>query len=470
MTAKLSEGGATLAAIAAALARAGPSQSHVDIGGRVVESAQGFFRIAGVGAHVCLGDRLFDRASSRPRGEIVHIDRRGAIATPFDSKISAAIGEPMYRMPSAALFPRVEWRGRVVNALGEPVDGAGPLPYGATPAPLMRAPPPALEREPLGEHFRTGVRAIDAFAPLCVGQRIGVFAGSGVGKSTLLAMLANAPGFDDLVIGLVGERGREVRDFLEGPLAGRRSDAIVVVATSDESAVMRRLAARASLSVAEWLRDNGRRVLLIMDSVTRFAQASREIAIAAGEPSVSRGFPPSVFSDLPALLERAGPGVADSGSITAIFSVLVDGDDHNDPIADAIRGILDGHIVLTRDIANRGHYPAIDILASISRLSGRIWTPEKAKLVSTLRRMASRFENTRDLRAMGGYTPGLDADLDAAVALAPRLYAALTQRPDDRADDDPFGHIARALKDGASETTGDARQPPSASQGPVDGR
>jgi len=294
--------------------------------------------------------------------------------------------------------------------------------------------------------LRTGVRVIDLFMPICEGQRIGIFAGSGVGKSTLLSMLARASGFDTVVVALVGERGREVREFLEGPLAASRERAITVVSTGDESPMMRRLAPRTALSIAEYFRDRGESVLLIVDSVTRFAHAARDVALSAGEPAVARGYAPSVFSDLPKLLERAGPGEEGSGTITGVFSVLVDGDDHNDPVADNIRGTLDGHIVLDRAIADQGRYPAVNVLASISRLADHIWTSDQKELALRLKGMIARYEDTRDLRLMGGYQAGSDPALDQAVNLVPRIYEALRQDPSMPPSVDAFAELAQVLR------------------------
>ncbi len=289
------------------------------------------------------------------------------------------------------------------------------------------------------------MRAIDVFTPLCAGQRIGVFAGSGVGKSTLLAMLAGAGDFDTVVVGLVGERGREAREFLEDTLAPHRDRAIAVVATSDETPSMRRLAPRAAMAIAEYFRDLGENVLLIVDSATRFAHACRDVALAAGEPPVARGYTPSVFSDLPKLLERAGPGEVGKGVVTGVFSVLVDGDDHNDPVADAARGALDGHIVLDRAIADQGRFPAINLLGSISRLAGIAWTAEQRDLVVRLRGLVARYEDTRDLRLMGGYRAGADPELDQAVALTPKIYRALEQSPRSPPSLDAFRELAQLL-------------------------
>lgn len=276
---------------------------------------------------------------------------------------------------------------------GAPIDNLPALPRGIRSKDVNSAPPPALARRIVSKPVLTGVKAIDLFTPMCEGQRLGIFAGSGVGKSTLLGMLATSGAFDATIVGLVGERGREVREFIELVPESRRASMCVVVSTSDESALLRRMAARTAMAVAEHFRDEGRSVLLIIDSITRFALACREIAIAAGEPPVSRGFPPSVFTDLPRLLERAGPGTADCGDITAIFSVLIDGDDHNDPIADSVRGIVDGHIVLDRRVAAQGRFPAIDIPMSVSRLTHMALTPERRAFSNKLRLLVGRYED-----------------------------------------------------------------------------
>src|SRR5664279_4174723 len=303
-----------------------------------------------------------------------------------------------------------------------------------------------MARERITRPLKTGVRVIDLFTPLCRGQRVGVFAGSGVGKSTLLSMLARSTGFDTVVVALVGERGREVREFLEGPLAENRARSITIVSTGDESPMMRRLALLSAMSVAEYFRDRNESVLLIVDSVTRYAHAVRDVALAAGEPAVARGYAPSVFSDLPKILERAGPGSTGSGSITGVFAVLVDGDDHNDPVADSIRGTLDGHIVLDRAIADQGRFPAVDILASVSRIPNPTWSPEQRKLVTRLRALIARFEETRDLRLMGGFTPGADPLLDQAVKSVPRIYEAMSQTLASPPCEDPFIELAAALR------------------------
>ena len=248
------------------------------------------------------------------------------------------------------------------------------------------------------------------------------------------------------VVWLVGGRGREVREFVEDVLGHGRARAITIVSTGDESPMMRRLAPKTAMAIAEYFRDRGESVLLVVDSITRFAHAAREVALAAGEPAVARGYAPTVFTDLPRLLERAGPGKEGSGTITGIFSVLVDGDDHNEPIADTIRSTLDGHIVLSRHIADQARYPAVDILASVSRLAHCVWDPEERQLVSKLRAMIAKYEDTRDLRLMGGYQAGRDSGLDQAVDLVPKIYAAMKQDASGVPSADPFRELRDMLK------------------------
>lgn len=403
-------------------------------GGRIVEIASGYWRIAGISKFVQLGHLVEISAHSgteRPMiAEVNRIEAKTVTAVPFDVTASPNLGALAWCAKPLAPAPHRGWKGRVLDALSRPIDGLGALPTGnsgSDPAPAI---PAALDRQRVERPIVTGVKAIDIFTPLCAGQRIGVFAGSGVGKSTLLAMMARSPGFDCAVIALVGERGREVREFVEDVLGDSLERAVVVVSTSDESPMMRRQAPRTAMSIAEHFRDQGDQVLLIVDSLTRYAHAARDIAIASGEPPVSRGFPPTVFSMLPRLLERAGPGLAGKGSITAVLSVLVDGDDHNDPIADTVRGIVDGHIVLDRTIADQGRFPAFDPLRSISRLAQRVWTADQRVVVTELRSLISVYEESRDLRLMGGYRAGADARLDRALEVVPGVYQLLSQSPD----------------------------------------
>jgi flagellum-specific ATP synthase len=403
--------------------------------------AQGMASYSTLGDFVSLGTR-----QGAPRGEIVQIEPERVLIAPCENAHDLSINDVVLHRGPVAAAPDESWLGRVVNALGEPVDGMGPL-AASSEGRRQRLHRPAMMRARINEPFRTGVRVIDIFTPLCIGQRFGVFAGSGVGKSTLMAMLARADVFDVVVVSLVGERSREVREFLEDTLGTEgMQKAIAVVATSDESATMRRRAPSTAMEVAEWFRDRGKRVLLLLDSVTRYAHALREVAISVGEPPVSRGYPASVFTDLPRLLERAGPGSVNCGSITAIVTVLVDGDDHNDPVSDTLRGILDGHLVLQRSIANRGRFPAVDPLGSVSRLAERAWTEQQRELVSQIRSMIALFEETRDLRMMSGWQKGADPELDQAVLAVPKIYDALCQRTASPPGSDPFTELAEALR------------------------
>ena len=420
------------------------------VSGVVTEIATSHYRVAGLSRFVRLGECVKVEAGDREQiGEVVRIEDGTITLKPFDARCDASIGAPAYRAESLSLCPHDSWKGRVIDALGRPIDELGELLHGERAMALDAEPPPALKRARVKKPIKTGIRVIDLFTPMCAGQRMGIFAGSGVGKSSLLAMLARAPDFDAVVIALVGERGREVREFLEDTLGANRVNAVTVVSTGDESPMMRRLAPKAAATIAEYFRDRGQSVLLIVDSVTRYAHAARDVALAAGEPAVARGYAPSVFSDRPRLRERAGPGVDGSGSITGIFSVLVDGDDHNDPVADNIRGTLDGHIVLDRAIADQGRYPAVNVLSSVSRLSHHVWSKEQRALVMKLRAMIARFESSRDLRLMGGYTAGADPMLDQAVKTVPRIYECMTQMLNSPLCNDPFVDLAAALRGAA---------------------
>jgi flagellum-specific ATP synthase len=334
----------------------------------------------------------------------------------------------------ASIYPSKAWLGRVIDGFGEPLDGKGPLPPGMVPYALKAAPPPATRRGRIGEKLNLGVRALNAFTTCCAGQRMGIFSGSGVGKSVLLSMLARNSDADAIVIGLIGERGREVKEFIEDDLGEEGlARSVVVAATSDEAPLVRRQAAYVAMTVAEQLRDSGLNVLLLMDSVTRFAMAQREIGLSAGEPPASKGYTPTVFSELPRLLERAGPGTEGSGSITGLFTVLVEGDDHNEPVADAVRGILDGHIVLERAIAERGRFPAINILKSVSRVMPGCNSDEEQKLVLRARQPLTIYEDMAELIRLGAYKAGTNPEVDNAVRLYPQLEAFLAQSKTERA-------------------------------------
>ncbi len=320
-----------------------------------------------------------------------------------------------------------ELLGRVLDASGRPLDQLGPLNANQG-APLNKRPINPLARAPIDQALDVGVRVIDSLLTVGRGQRMGLFAGSGVGKSVLLGMMARYTSADVIVVGLIGERGREVKEFIEQILGSEGlARSVVVAAPADTTALMRLQGAAYATTIAEHFRDQGLNVLLIMDSLTRFAMAQREIALAIGEPPATKGYPPSVFTKLPALVERTGNGAPGSGSITAFYTVLTEGDDQQDPIADAARAILDGHIVLSRDLAESGHYPAVDIEQSISRVMHQITPTPQQQMTRRLKQLVSRYQRSRDLIAVGAYVPGSDPVLDEAVALFPRIEKFLQQ-------------------------------------------
>ncbi len=330
--------------------------------------------------------------------------------------------------------------GRVLDGLGRPVDGMD-APVDLVTVPVDRAPPAALGRRPVTQPLTTGVRAIDGLMTLGVGQRVGLFAGSGVGKSTLLGPIARGTDADVVVVALVGERGREVGDFLEHTLgeAGRQRS-VVVVATSDAPPLERLRAVQVATAHAEYFRDQGKSVLLLVDSVTRVARAQREVGLAAGEPPARRGYPPSVFAMLPRLLERSGQG--QTGAITAIYTVLVEGGDMDEPIADEVRGILDGHVVMSRDIAARGDYPAVDVTVSLSRVMNAVVSKEHAAAAQQIRTLVSAYEAKRDLIALGAYAKGSDPSVDRAISALPEIQRFLAQASDSAA---PFNETVAFL-------------------------
>jgi len=388
--------------------------------------------------------------------EVVGVRDGRALLMPYGSLDGARAGAEVRLAETAPVVrPCEAWMGRVVDAFGRPADGKGDLPHGDLAMRLRAEPPRAIERARLGERMTTGVRALDVFAQMKQGQRLGIFAGSGVGKSVLMSMLARRAESDVAVIGLIGERGREAREFVEDVLgeAGLKRS-VVVLATSDESALARRQAAWTTLAVAEYFRDRGQSVLCLMDSVTRFAMAQREIGLAAGEPPTTRGYTPSVFAELPKLLERAGPGYAgqgEAGAITGLFSVLVEGDDMNEPIADAVRGVLDGHIVMSRSIAERGRFPAIDVLKSVSRVMPDCQTPDEQALTRQARRQLSLYGDMEELIRIGAYQGGSDPQLDEAIRLNPALEAFLAQ---DKSEATPMEESFARLREILGENNG----------------
>lgn len=406
--------------------------------------------VAGIGQAATVGSRLAlaSRDGTAVQAEVVGFRDGRALCLPYGGLEGIGVGSKAYTLSSdATVRPSPAWLGRVVNGLGEPVDGKGPLVRGNV-SRLVRAKPPAAHaRDRVGGKIDLGVKALDVFVPCCKGQRLGIFAGSGVGKSVLLSMLARYTDCDVAIIGLIGERGREVQEFLEddlGPEGLKRS--IVVVATSDEPALMRRQAAYLTFALAEYFRDMGLHVLCMMDSVTRFAMAQREIGLACGEPPASKGYTPTVFAELPKLLERAGPGAGNGGAITGLFTVLVDGDDHNEPVADAVRGILDGHIVMQRAIAERGRYPAINVLKSVSRTLPGAHSEEENRLMRAAKAHLSTYADMEEMIRLGAYRRGSNPDVDAALHYAPRLEEFMNQRKHEWSSAaDSFSTLAQIL-------------------------
>ncbi len=435
----------SITSIARAIRELSPDQRF----GRVVAVRGALIEVAGLAGAAQIGSRVeIATESGLVEAEVTGIDHDIAHCMPFRDPQGVASGA--HASLAAGRFsvrPGNGWLGRMIDGLGRPIDGKAPLPPGPVPRPVKASPPAAASRGRVGEKMDTGVRALDLFVPLCRGQRLGLFAGSGVGKSVLLSMLARWTRCDVAVIGLIGERGREVQEFVEDDLGEEGlARSVVVVATSDEPALMRRQAAWTTLAVAEHFRDQGLNVLCLMDSVTRFAMAQREIGLASGEPPATKGYTPTVFAELPRLLERAGPGSGGHGSITGLFTVLVDGDDHNEPVADAVRGILDGHVVMSRRIAERGRYPAIDLLKSVSRTLPRAHTDEENALRLGARSILSLYADMEEMVRLGAYKAGASPEVDRAIALAPAIETLLSQGKDDQGTrEQSFGALAAIL-------------------------
>ncbi|MDA9400685.1 flagellar protein export ATPase FliI [Bradyrhizobium sp. CCBAU 45389] len=421
----------------------------VNIYGRVVGVRGLMVEVAGPIHAMSVGARLvIETGANRSIPcEVIGFSGNNAVVMPFAGLDGVRRGcKAVIANAANQVRPCAAWLGRVVNALGEPIDGKGPLPQGSSPMPFRNTPPPAHSRKRVGAPLDLGVRAMNTFLTCCRGQRMGIFAGSGVGKSVLLSMLARNVDAAVSVIGLIGERGREVQEFLQDDLGEEGlARSVVVVATSDEPALMRRQAAYLTLAVAEYFRDEDQDVLCLMDSVTRFAMAQREIGLSAGEPPTAKGYTPTVFTELPKLLERAGPGLGE-GAITAIFTVLVDGDDHNEPIADAVRGILDGHIVMQRSIAERGRYPAINILKSVSRTMPKSADPQFWPTIQKARAVMATYADMEELIRLGAYRAGSSPEVDEAIRLHEPLEAFLRQRKDENASlADGYRQLAQIL-------------------------
>ncbi|MGH1466628.1 MAG: FliI/YscN family ATPase [Cognatishimia sp.] len=433
------------------------------ITGRVQSVVGMSLTAAGLQRAVGIGQRCMVRGTKGPvLAEVVGANDTGLKLLPFGTWEGVAVGDPVELVQhDEGISPDDSWIGTVVDGLGRPLSDAPNFKRGRSRSSGRNGPPPAFGRKRVGQKLETRVKCIDVFTPLCQGQRMGVFAGSGVGKSTLMAMLARNTNADVIVIGLVGERGREVQEFIQedlGPEGMARS--VVVVATGDEAPLLRRQAALTATTVAEHFRAAGRQVLLLLDSVTRFAMAQREIGLSSGEPPTTKGYPPTVFSEMPHLLERAGPGRDGEGDITAIYTVLVDGDDMNEPIADAIRGIVDGHLVLDRSIAEQNRYPAINIQKSISRMLPACHSDEEYTIMHEARKALAKYADMEDLIRVGAYKPGTDPEIDAAAQFYKVANDFLAQRKAEKLpSDQSFAELFRMLLEAGIEVPLDLGAP-----------
>ncbi|MEE9300534.1 MAG: flagellar protein export ATPase FliI [Alphaproteobacteria bacterium] len=425
--------------------------------GRVTAVLGMLVECTGLQRAVSIGGRcsLAGRGNRRVPCEVVGFRDERALLMPFESLDGVGLGcQVLVEGVEPVVFPDHSWLGRVINAFGEPTDGKGPLTPGNIGYPLRNTPPAAHARQRIGGKLDLGVRALNTFLTCCRGQRLGIFSGSGIGKSILISMLARYTASDVAVVGLIGERGREVQEFIEDDLGPEGlAHSVVVVATSDESALMRRQAAYLTMTIAEYFRDSDQHVLCLMDSVTRFAMAQREIGLSAGEPPTSKGYTPTVFAELPKLLERAGPG-SGQGTITGLFTVLVEGDDHNEPISDAVRATVDGHIVLDRAIAERGRYPAINVLRSISRTMPQCNAARENELVTRAKALMATYEDMAEMIRLGAYRPGSDSAVDEAIRYHPALERFLRQEKEERCDlATGYGQLAEILEE--AMTAGD---------------
>ncbi len=421
-----------------------------EMNGTVVKVLGLLVEITGFGKELSIGSivHLRPKPDKDIPCEVIGFRENRALLMPFGTLEGVGLGCPaVIQRTESVVYPDDRWLGRVINALGQPIDGKGPIMQGATAIPLKNKAPPPHARQRIGEKLDLGVRCVNTFLSTCHGQRMGIFSGSGVGKSVLLSMMARYTEADVSVIGLVGERGREVQEFLEddlGPEGLARS--VVIVATGDEPALMRRQAAYMTLAVAEYFRAQGKEVLCLIDSVTRFAMAQREIGLSAGEPPTSKGYPPTTFGELARLLERAGPGTAHEGSITGLFTVLVEGDDTNEPISDAVRGIVDGHIVMERAIASRGRFPAINVLKSISRAMPKCLSTEQNIIITKAKQLIARYEDMAELIRLGAYRKGTDKEVDEAIARYPALEDFMKQWKDEsNTIDESFAKLGQIL-------------------------
>lgn len=424
--------------------------THTETYGEVTKILGLLVEIAGFGSTLSIGSHVHLRPNDETNVpcEVVGFKDNHALLMPFGTLEGIGLGCKAYIQDNQpVIMPDDRWLGRVINALGEPIDGKGPLPVGGHPIPLKNKPPAPHSRQRLGPQLDLGVRAVNSFLAMRQGQRMGIFSGSGVGKSVLLSMMARYTKADVSVIGLVGERGREVQEFLEDDLGeDGLARSVVIVATGDEPALMRRQAAYLTLSTAEYFRAQGKQVLCLIDSVTRFAMAQREIGLSAGEPPTSKGYPPTTFGELARLLERAGPGTEGEGAITGLFSVLVEGDDSNEPVSDAVRGIIDGHIMMEREIADRGRYPAINVLKSVSRAMPDVLREDQVEIITRAKQVITTYEDMAELIRLGAYRRGSDPAVDEALVLYPQLEEFLKQNKNDKTFiDEGFAELASIL-------------------------
>lgn len=407
----------------------------IKISGKVISVKGIVIKARGISEFVSIGTRCKINSNLRHSSilcEVVGFDDEGVLLMPFEDTQGVGSGaEIEVYQHENVIHPEESWLGRVFNAFAEPIDDLGPVKYGEKAYLLKTNPLPAQKRQRIGGKIDLGVKAIDSFVSCCFGQRMGIFAGSGVGKSVLISMLTKYADTDVKVIGLIGERGREAKEFIEeylGPEGLKK--AVIILATGDESALLRKRAAYVTMAVAEYFRDTGKEVLCIMDSVTRYAMAQREIGLAVGEPPTTKGYPPSVFSELPKILERAGPGI-EKANITGLFTVLVEGDDQNEPISDAVRGILDGHVVLDRSIAERGRFPAVDVLKSVSRAMPKCNNELENRQVTYARRMLATYQDMAEMIRLGAYKKGTDPEVDLSIVYFDKIEQFLNQKPDE---------------------------------------
>lgn len=422
--------------------------------GRVLCAEEGVLHVGGLGPLARLGDRLRLRRATGEmlEGEVLRIDAAEVMMMPDGAPEGVSVGDGVVLLGPATLAPDEAWIGRVIDPFGRPLDGR-PLRRGPSELPLRASPPPPARRRGLGDRLDTGMSVFNTMLPIVEGQRIGLFAGSGVGKSRLMAHFARHLEADLTVVALIGERGRELRDFVENTLgAAGLERSVVIAATSDQSPLIRRRCAWAAMTVAEHFRDAGCNVLFLADSITRFAEAHREVAVTAGELPALRGYPASTAPLITQLCERAGPGADEAGTITAVLSVLVAGSDMDEPVADILRGVLDGHVVMDRKIAERGRYPAIDLLRSVSRSLPAAATEDENAVIAEARAMLAAYEQSEMMIRAGLYTQGSDPHLDRAIQCWPELDAFVGE-PDLNGIENAFNRLRLILRRAANSGT-----------------